>query len=280
MAPNPSPNPLITPAPTPPLHLLARQTDAFDLSSYYDALSSIAAEYSLADYSSLLADYTVSEIDYSSLYEQYSSDLLQYTSLLNALTATDGLINTVTRHTSLPTGTAVGASDGGKKGGLTTGAWIGIGVGIPLAVLLLAGLVLFLWCFRRNKAGKTKNNFVPPMAQTPAQPQNYNPQPQLYPQNQGYQQGYQQPPQQNPQPYAVSPIQQQVPPQYVQPQAGDSNAAFGGYAKGPAPGAVELETEYHFARDGAVEIGDTEAKVEEKKGWRQKLGRKPVPTHD
>jgi hypothetical protein len=279
MAPNPSPNPLITPAPTPPLHLLARQTDAFDLSSYYDALSSIAAEYSSIDYSSLLADYSVSSIDYSSLYQQYSSQYLEYSSLLNALTATDGLVNTVTRDSALPTGTAVGASDGGKKGGLTMGAWIGIGVGIPLAVLLLAGLGLFLWCFRRNKARKTKHPFVARMAQTPAHPQNYNPQPQLYPQNQGYQPGYHQPPQQNPQSYAVSPIQQ-VPPQYVQPQAGDPNAAFGGYAKGPAPGAVELETEYHFARDGAVEIGDTEAKVEEKKGWRQKLGRKPVPTHD
>lgn len=268
-----SPQPIITPTPTRPV-LLPRQSDPYDLSSFYAELSSINAEYSSYNLDSLLAQYsTYSEYDYSSFFAQYTSaGQYDLSSLLSQYTGTQ---TGRAGNTARPTASSVGATNGGGGGGgggLSTGAKIGIGVGVVVIVLLLAGLGIFLWCAGKRKGKKKATTIVAPMAQGPPPPppqQPFQPQPQMYAPNQGYLPGYQQspPPQQF----------QQVPPQYVQSQGEDPHA-MGGYAKGPGPGVAELETEYHFARGGAVEIGDTEAPVEETKGWRKMIGRKPLPS--
>lgn len=237
---SPQPQPQITP---PPKRPLPRQNDPYGLSSLYAELSSL--------YPDLYSSYTFDESYYSSLladltaYESlYSYSIPDFNSLLSAATATATARGT--DSPSNPTASAANAnqSGGGNSGGLSTGAKIGIGVAVPVGVLILVGIGVFLWCAGKRKGKKNGTTIVqPPTAQAQFQPQPYQPpqQQQNYPTNQqGYIQGYQPTP----------------PPQYMQPQQ-NPNVAYGGYAKEPQPGVVEMEHEYHFpSQQGAVEMGD------------------------
>ena len=235
---------------TPPRPLLPRQTadpnDPYGLSSFYAELSSLYPDlYSYSyDYSSLLASYSN---DLASIMSEYSSLYPSYTYNYPIFTTGTAAPRVTSAHSN-PTATAIpanGNGGGGKSGGLSNGAKIGIGVAVPLAVLLLAALGIFLWCAGKRKGKKTATTIVAPAAQLQPPPPQFQQHPQMYAQNQGYIPGY--------------PHQQQTPPPHYmqpQPQGGNEHAAYGGYAKGPNPGAVELEQEYHFARSGAVELGD------------------------
>ncbi|KAF2741360.1 hypothetical protein EJ04DRAFT_547725 [Polyplosphaeria fusca] len=236
-----SPQPLITPPPKAP-----RQYDDPSLSSLYAELSSLYPElysYSFDSnyYSSLLASYSA---DLASIYSEYSYSIPDFAP---TTTAAFGLTDSASSPTNAVAANG-GRINGDNKGGLSMGAKIGIAVGVPLAVALLAGIGIFLWCAGKRKGKKTSTTIVAP-AQPAAQGQfPHQPQPQMgYVNNQGYMQGY---PQQ----------MQTPPPNYMQPhpQPGNNMAFPGqaGYAKGPEPGVMELEQEYHFARPGVVEMGD------------------------
>ena len=252
------PQPLITPPPTLPAHLASRQTtdDPY-------GINSLLAQYS-SDYLAL----------YSSVYESYMN---QFNSQAGIATNTRRTRPTQPSINLDPSDTASAATNGNKGGssssggGLSSGAKIGIGVAVPLVVLILVGVGVFLWCAGKRKGKKSSTTIVAPnVAQVP--PQQFQPQPQVYPQNQGYLPGYQQPPQQ----FSPTPPPQFAPgpPQYTPGKQGVDQSALGAYAKGPPEGVVELETEYYFARGGAVEMGDTEPKAPEKKGpsWRKMIG--------
>ncbi|KAF2867165.1 hypothetical protein BDV95DRAFT_611036 [Massariosphaeria phaeospora] len=242
---------------TPPHPHLPRQTfdpDPFlaSLSQAYEDLMSVYPALSTAPY-----PYSYSFDD-----SYYSSLLADLESLYPSAFTTLPDLSALNTRSPLPTGTAPASSNSdsdsnsSKSGGLSTGAKIGIGVAVPLAVLVLAGIGIFLWCAGRRKGKKTGTTIVAP--QGPPQPQ-----PQMgyaAPSSQGYIQGFQQQPQQQQQ--QIPHIQSPPPPQYMQPhpppppQNANQHAAAYGYAKGPSPGVVELEQEYHFARPGVVEMGD------------------------
>lgn len=230
----------------PPKPHVARQTDPSDpyglasLSSVYAELSSL--------YPDLYSSYSYDESLYSSAYNSYLS-LLMSSYTYDGLSATGtGATATAGRsRTSNPTPTADTISGNGgqqDKGGLSTGAKIGIGVGVPLAVAILAGIGIFLWCAGKRKGKKNGTTIVQPPVQQ-QQPQFQPPQQQVYPpNNHGYIQGYQ---------------GQASPPQYAQTQPEGNNTAYTGYAKGPEPGVMEMEQEYHFARPGVVEMDSAPA---------------------
>lgn len=213
-------------------------------------ISSLLAEFSSLYPESLYPEF-YSSYD-SSYYSSILADLASYSvpgySIPDS-TATAG--GRGTAGASNPTGTAAAASGGDSSGsggsaGLPTGAKIGIGVGVPLAVFLLAGLGVLLWCMGKKKGKKSSTTVVAPAQPgAPFQSQfQQPPQQQMgYMNHQGYMPGYQQ---------SVSP-----PPQYMTPPPPGAGygGGYGGYGKGPeTAGAVELEQEYHFARPGVVEM--------------------------
>jgi hypothetical protein len=217
---------------------MPRQTydpnDPYGISSILEQLSIDPGIYS--SYYSYDDSYLSSLMaDLSSIYPSYTYDLPEFTN--TALPEiTDSILD--------PTASAASANgnNDAKSGGLSSGAKIGIGVGVPLAVGVLVGIGVFLWCAGKRKGKKNGTTVVVP----PAHPQIQVPQPQAYaPNPQGYIQGFQ--PQMPPPQYA--PQQQQQPHQ--------GQMAYGGYAKGPKPGVMELEQEYHFARPGVVEMDGT-----------------------
>ncbi|KAF2709824.1 hypothetical protein K504DRAFT_467764 [Pleomassaria siparia CBS 279.74] len=266
----PPPQAQITPPPTRSPLPARRQ----DLSSFYAAMSSINVDQASFDASSFMAAWSsANEFDYSSFFEHYSTTNYDFNSLLVDLTGT--VSSRRVANTGLaekPTISAAATSESAKSG-LSTAAKIGIGIGVVAILGLLAGFCIFLFCAGKRRGKKKRTTIVAPnthQTQTPFIPpaQPYQPQPNIYAPNQGYTPGYQRYP-------SPSPLPLQPP---------NVNPNVGGYAKGPDPGVVELDTEYHFARGGAVEIGDSsEPAVEEeeedkkKKGWQKMIGRKPVP---
>ncbi|KAF2279143.1 uncharacterized protein EI97DRAFT_431343 [Westerdykella ornata] len=265
--------PTITPPPTLPHPLLPRQDflsyNQNDISSIYALISSL---YDPALYSAYTYDYNsvYSSLlsEFATLYPSYSlpTDINEF---LATATATDGAPSTRrTRVDGGPTATGTGAAlsnvnnnngngnnngsndNNGNAAGLSTGAKIGIGVGVPLAVGLIVGIAVFLWCARKRKGrsngfaqpGPQQGNFVA-QGQLPQQQQQ-----QIYaPGPQGYIQGYP----------ASSPPQQTPPPMYMVPhgqEQGQVQAQYAAYPKEMVPQAVELEQEYHFARPGVVEM--------------------------
>ncbi|KAF2176167.1 hypothetical protein K469DRAFT_682657 [Zopfia rhizophila CBS 207.26] len=244
----------ITPPPTHP-HFPRQTYDPNDPYSYGPLLSSLEAALSSMYpdlYSSYSYDYysALSSIlsDYSSLYPySYSIPAYSYPGLSATRTAAPKVPATTSGN---PNPTAIGTENnnksGGNGGGLSTGEKIGIGVGVPLAVFLLVGIGILIWCAGKRKGKKTSTTIVQPPQQQPVQAQATM----GYALNQGFIQGY--------------PQQQQVPPpQYVQQpgvQPGMGTEGYGSYGKGPQPGVVEMEQEYHFARPGVVEMGGGEVR--------------------
>ncbi|KAH7126776.1 hypothetical protein B0J11DRAFT_579212 [Dendryphion nanum] len=277
---------------TPPLPHLPRQTpnpkDPYGLSSLMAQLSSqypyLYSSYSynpgalssiLKDLSSYYPSYTYPGAGYS-----YSISIPRFST---AIQTTGTVRATGTRQTSNPTLTAAESQNSGSSSGLSTGAKIGIGVAVPLILALFVGIGICFFCCGKRRGRKGKGTIVapivtpnmgaggalPPMQHMPQQQQQQQyytapPPPQQQQQNmnaQGYMQGYTQqlpPPQQQQ-------YQHVLPPQYTQAQAGlagpgvdtsYAGAQAGGYDKGPRPGVVEMETEYHFAKPGVVEMGD------------------------
>jgi hypothetical protein len=269
---------------TPPAALLPRQTDdTYGLSSLYAQLSSLYPElYSSAynadsAYSSLLADYSAI---YASVLASYSDNGYSIPNYYPTFTA----VSSATARPRLSSGFANGArptstlrssstGSASSSGGLSSSAKtrLGLVIGIPLALALLLGVGIFLWCAGKRKGKKSSTTIVvPPIQQQPqqqqppqqqqAQPyqaQPYQVQHSNYVNNQGYMQGFQ----------PTAP-----PPHNLQPQAKIPYAS--GY-KEPVPGVVELEHEYHFARPGVVEMGDnSESVAQEQRGKKLKKGKK------
>jgi hypothetical protein len=274
---------------TSPAVLLPRQTDdTYGLSSLYAELSSLYPElYSSAynadsAYSSLLADYSAI---YASVLASYSDNEYSIPNYYPTYAA----VSSATARPRLSSGFANGArptstlrssstGSASSSGGLSSSAKtrLGLVIGIPLALALLLGVGIFLWCAGKRKGKKSSTTIVvPPIQQQPqqqqppqqqqaqqqqAQPyqaQPYQVQHSNYVNNQGYMQGFQ----------PTAP-----PPHNLQPQAKIPYAS--GY-KEPVPGVVELEHEYHFARPGVVEMGDnSESVAQEQPGKKLRKGKK------
>ncbi|KAF2752309.1 hypothetical protein M011DRAFT_463776 [Sporormia fimetaria CBS 119925] len=214
-----APQSAITPPPNP--HI-ARQT--YDLSAAFDyssMISSILASFSAQE--SLYASYSYDDSVYSSIlasvYSRYYpsvTDAPGYT--YPPATGTAGLFG------SDPTAARISASsenDTGGGGGLSQGAKIGIGVGVPLAVGLLVGIGVFLWCAGKRKGKKSSTTIVAPMQQ-----------------QQAYVPGFIAPP---------------VPVPYGAPPVGPGYGAGADWKVAAEPHVVEMPTGYP-ARPGAVEM--------------------------
>jgi hypothetical protein len=286
---------------TPPAALLPRQTDdTYGLSSLYAQLSSLYPElYSSAynadsAYSSLLADYSAIYASVLASYSDNGYSIPNYYPTFAAVSSATARprLSSGFANGARPTSTLRSSSTGSasSSGGLSSSAKtrLGLTIGIPLALALLLGVGIFLWCAGKRKGKKSSTTIVvPPIQQQPQQQQPQQQQPQQPQQQQAH--PYQAQPYQA-QPYQAQPYQVQhsnyvnnqgymqgfqptaPPPHNLQPQAKIPYAS--GY-KEPVPGVVELEHEYHFARPGVVEMGDnSESVAQEQPGKKLRKGKK------
>jgi hypothetical protein len=270
---------------TPPAALLPRQTDdTYGLSSLYAQLSSLYPElYSSAynadsAYSSLLADYSAIYASVLASYSDNGYSIPNYYPTFAAVSSATARprLSSGFANGARPTSTLRSSSTGSasSSGGLSSSAKtrLGLVIGIPLALALLLGVGIFLWCAGKRKGKKSSTTIVvPPIQQQPQQQQQppqqqqaqpyqaqpYQVQHSNYVNNQGYMQGF----------------QPTAPPSHnLQPQAKIPYAS--GY-KEPVPGVVELEQEYHFASPGVVEMGDnSESVAQEQPGKKLRKGKK------